>query len=408
MCVLACVCWLITNVSCAVRTLWYSWCRWGFCPSWWTSSSTSPWLVCCRAERWEWGLWYAQFVLPLAVDIVHMTLAGGEVGGGLWCFHGVSYHCGGHCCPQHLGWSFGKKRGWWWCGHGVSYHCGGHCFYTTPMAGWSLCKVEKWGWGLWYARAVSPVGWTLLSNHCSWSLENREVKMEVTGCTSCFAWGGHCGPHYCSWSLENREVKMEVISCTSCFAWGGHCGPHYCSWSLAGQRAENGGCGMQELFCLVGVDVVVHTALTGFLEEGAVRMGMIDTIAVHWCHSQKKSQLLTLKNKTERPKLTVACRCRRFVCARVCVQPFYHYFMTLNSCTTRSPPLCCEPWATSAVGLMTTASWPVKTPALCLHCWSCWRVLCHTWSKRQSGSFPTWLVNCLGFRVYVCRCATCS
>ena len=108
---LACVCWLLTNVSCAVRTLWYSWCRWGFCPSWWTSSSTSPWLVCCRAERWEWGLWYAWFVLPRAVDIVHMTLAGGQVGGGLWCCHGVSYHCGGHCCPQHLGWSFGKKRG---------------------------------------------------------------------------------------------------------------------------------------------------------------------------------------------------------------------------------------------------------------------------------------------------------
>ena len=29
--------------------------------------------------------------------------------------------------------------------------------------------------------------WTLLSSHCSWSLENREVKMEVIGCTSCFA-----------------------------------------------------------------------------------------------------------------------------------------------------------------------------------------------------------------------------
>ena len=267
-----------------------------------------------------------------------MTLTGGEVGGGLWCGHRVSYHCGGHRCPQHLGWSFGRRRGGRWCGHRVSYHCGGHCFYTTTMAGWSLVRWRNEDGGCGMHELFCLLWWTLLSNHCSWSLENREVKMEVIGCTSCFARGGHCGPHY----------------------W---------SWSLAGQRAENGGCGTQELFCPLVVDIVVHITLTGFLEEGAVRMGvMIDIIAVHcWC-SQKKSQLLTPKNETERPKLTVACKCRCFVCAHVCVQPFYHIFMTLNSCTTRLPPLCCEPWATSAVGLMTTASWPVKTPALCLHC----------------------------------------
>ena len=46
---------------------------------------------------------------------------------------------------------------------------------------------------------------------------------------------------------------------------------------------------MQELFCPVVVDVVVHIALTGFLEEGAVRMGvMIDITAVHCWLSQKK------------------------------------------------------------------------------------------------------------------------